>query len=257
MRTVQGTIQARRREADLERERKAALMQHLFTYGTRGERTKQTEIGEMPESWRIEILGDVAQFKNGINFSRDQKGKGILTVDVLNMYSESVYAQTESLYRVNLPIKEEYLLKPNDVLFVRSSLKQEGVGWPALFFGHREYVTFCGFLIRARLTTDQLWAKFLVYFLRLPSVRSLLVSKSGKVAITNISQEALRTLPCACPSLEEQIEIVSTLDTCEEKITALERETTLLEELFRALLEALMTGRLSALPLAAAEVAHE
>jgi type I restriction enzyme, S subunit len=61
LRTVQDAIQARRREVALERERKAALMQHLFTHGTRGEQTKVTEIGEMPESWRVVQLGDLCE----------------------------------------------------------------------------------------------------------------------------------------------------------------------------------------------------
>lgn len=51
LRAVQGAREARMREVALEREHKAALMEHLFTHGTRGEATKQTEIGEMPESW--------------------------------------------------------------------------------------------------------------------------------------------------------------------------------------------------------------
>ena len=46
----------RRRELALERERKAALMEYLFTRGTRGEPTKPTEIGEIPESWTVERL---------------------------------------------------------------------------------------------------------------------------------------------------------------------------------------------------------
>src|SRR5207253_6234536 len=44
LRSVQNAIAARRSEIELERERKAALMQQLFTHGTRGEPTKQTEI---------------------------------------------------------------------------------------------------------------------------------------------------------------------------------------------------------------------
>jgi type I restriction enzyme, S subunit len=56
LRTVQEAIAARRREAALERERKAALMQRLFTYGTRGERLKDTAVGRVPESWEVKPL---------------------------------------------------------------------------------------------------------------------------------------------------------------------------------------------------------
>ena len=65
LRTVQDAIQARRRELELERERKAALMQHLFTHGTRGEPTKVTEIGEIPVSWEIETLENLCKVVRG------------------------------------------------------------------------------------------------------------------------------------------------------------------------------------------------
>ena len=59
--SVLGTIQdakfARQKEIALERERKAALMDYLFSHGTKGEPRKQTEIGEIPESWQLIKLG--------------------------------------------------------------------------------------------------------------------------------------------------------------------------------------------------------
>ena len=61
LRAVQAARETRLREIALERERKAALMEHLFTHGTRGEPTKMTEIGEMPESWEIVKLGEVVR----------------------------------------------------------------------------------------------------------------------------------------------------------------------------------------------------
>lgn len=45
LRTIQKAKETRHRELELEWERKAALMQYLFTHGTRNELRKQTEIG--------------------------------------------------------------------------------------------------------------------------------------------------------------------------------------------------------------------
>ena len=108
---------------------------------------------DWPEHWEIAKLGDKAELKNGINFKKEQKGQGISTVDVLNMYSDGIYLDISNLYRVDYKIKDRDLLRTNDILFVRSSLKQEGVAWASLFGGHEDPMTFCGFLIRARLTT--------------------------------------------------------------------------------------------------------
>ena len=40
-------------------------MQHLFTHGTRGEARKMTEIVEVPESWEIKPLKNIATVKYG------------------------------------------------------------------------------------------------------------------------------------------------------------------------------------------------
>ena len=72
LQTVQEAIQTRQDELKLEHEHKAALMEYLFTYGTRGETTKQTEIGEIPESWQVAKLGDKCNVSTGTTPSTDR-----------------------------------------------------------------------------------------------------------------------------------------------------------------------------------------
>lgn len=106
----------------------------------------------MPESWEVVRFGDISDFKNGVNFSKEQKGEiGIPTIDVLNMYGKSYTIDTSKLYRVNKDFSNDYILKTGDLLFVRSSLKLEGVGWTSMFIEEVEPITFCGFIIRARI----------------------------------------------------------------------------------------------------------
>lgn len=204
LRTVQQAKEATEKVIEATRQLKASLMKHLFTYGpvpfdqADQVELKETDVGDLPATWQETKLGEIAFFKNGINFKANQKGSGILTLDVLNMYRGGSYPRMDELYRVNIDVKDHYLLEPNDLLLVRSSLKEEGVGWAVLFPGFREPVTFCGFLIRARLTDTRADPEFLVNYLRLPHIRSLLISKSGKLAITNINQgnlKSLRTYP--------------------------------------------------------------
>jgi len=166
---------------------------------------------QLPKSWRWQKFGDLAEFKNGINFTADQKGKGILTLDVLNMYSNSICISTDELYRVNMNPSHEYLLKPNDILIVRSSVKREGVGWPALFPGHTEPVIFCGFLIRARLISKQISSQFIAYYLRQEHIRDLVIGKSGTGTITNISQLNLKSIEIPVPPLKKQNRITAIL----------------------------------------------
>lgn len=53
----------------------------------------------------------------------------------------------------------------------------------------------------------------------------------------------LKALPALFPTLAEQREIAGALRACDAAIAGLEREAELHDELFRALLEELITGR--------------
>ena len=61
LQTIQEAKSTRQRELALERERKAALMDYLFSHGTKGEPRKQTEIGEIPESWKLGTIGEICE----------------------------------------------------------------------------------------------------------------------------------------------------------------------------------------------------
>jgi len=165
----------------------------------------------LPDGWRWVRLGEVCEFKNGINFTAGQKGTGVLTVDVFNMYSDSLQILTDDLYRVEISLSDEYFLQADDILIVRSSVKREGVGWPSLFPVHDEPVTFCGFIIRARLISGQLSPQFMIHYLRQEHVRALVIGKSGTGTITNISQSNLKQLMIPFPPLGEQERIAALL----------------------------------------------
>jgi type I restriction enzyme, S subunit len=203
---------------------------------------ERTEEDKPPEGWSRVLLGDLAEFKNGINFTSAQKGRGTLTVDVLNMYGPGISVPNSGLYRVDVDLEPHYLLKENDVLLVRSSLKRKGVGWATLFRGHYEPVTFCGFLIRARLHDSAPVApEFLVNCLRLPSIRAQLVAKSDRVAITNINQGNLKSLPLVLPSTSEQLAIAGVLRTVQRAKEACEQVLAATRQLKQSLLHHLFT----------------
>jgi len=230
---------------------KKSMMKHLFTYGpvspeeVENIQLKETEIGPVPKDWEVVRLGEVLDFKNGINFKADQKGeKGILTIDVLNMYGNGIYVNLNNLYRVDKNIDKNYLLKEGDLLFVRSSLKREGVGWTSLFKPTNEPVTFCGFIIRARIINKDIYPEYITNYLRTEIARDNLISSSGKVAITNINQGMLGEIKIPLPPLPTQQKIASILSAIDAKIEAEENKKQALEELFKSLLHNLMNAKI-------------
>jgi type I restriction enzyme S subunit len=242
--TVQKAIEQQDKLIRTTTELKKALMQKLFTEGTRGEKQKMTEIGLVPESWEVVKFGEIAEFKNGVNFSKEQKGeKGILTIDVKNMYGKAYTIDTTGLYRVDKDFGDDYTLKNGDLLFVRSSLKLEGVGWTSMFIEQDEPVTYCGFVIRARIVDNAFYSPFLTYYFRTEQARNMLISGSGKVAITNINQGVLNSSLVPKPSLKEQKEIIRQILLVEHKIDNHQKKKSTLTALFKTLLHELMTGQ--------------
>jgi type I restriction enzyme S subunit len=63
--TVQKAIEQQDNLIRTTTELKKALMQKLFTEGTRGEHQKPTEIGFVPKSWEVAKLGKTVEIKTG------------------------------------------------------------------------------------------------------------------------------------------------------------------------------------------------
>ncbi len=192
----------------------------------------QSSFENVGKDWEVKKFGELYSFKNGINFDKTQKiGKGILTIDVLNMYNEGTQVDLSQLYRVNKEVSGEYILKNGDILIVRSSVKKEGVAWATFFRETDEPITFCGFIIRGR-PIEKINPEYIVHFLRSSVTREKLIKTATQSTITNINQQNLSQLIVPVPPLAEQRAIVGRLE-------ALSAETGRLEEIYQQKIESL------------------
>ena len=211
--------------------------------------SKLNEIfSQQGEGWVGKKLEAIYSFKNGINFDKTQKiGKGILTIDVANMYGEDMHVNTNKLYRVNKEVKEDYKLQEKDILIVRSSVKEEGVAWACYFQKSDEPITFCGFIIRGRPIAE-INERYVVYYLRSQNVRKELIRNAVRSTITNINQKALSRIIIPIPPEGEQTTIVAKLGRIRDKTTTLENkyitELSFLEELKKSILQKAFNGEL-------------
>ena len=97
-------------------------------------------------------------------------------------------------------------------------------------------------------------AYFLVQSFYVTELRSRLLSQGRGVTAKHLNVGDVKRLEIPIPSFDEQQEISKVLIAFNAKIAALEKETALLDELFHAMLEELMTGERSAVPLIDAEL---
>lgn len=222
LRTVQEAIQTRRDELELEREYKIALSEYLFTHGTCGETTKQTEIGEIPKSWIISTLGDIATLQRGFDITRNEQRPG--KIPVVSSSGILSYHDTAKVKGPGVIIGRKGSL--GTVFYVEDDYwPHDTTLWVKDFHGNDP--------------------KFIYYFLKSLNFKQFDVGASNPT----LNRNHIHIIRAGLPELNEQCQIAEVLTACDTKISFLEQESIILDELFRALLEELITGRLSTLPL--------
>ena len=252
LQTIQEAKAARQRELALERERKAALMDYLFSYGTKGEPRKQTEIGEIPESWEVVELNQVCSKIVDCPHSTPKfLESGVLCARNFNIRSgiyvkepASYTSEAEYLERIKRLIPQE-----GDVLFSREAPIGEACLIPPdkrLSLGQR--------MMLLRTNPLMLDGYFLVQSFYVTPLRSKMLSLGRGATAKHLNVGDVKRLEIPIPFLNEQQKISEILRACDTKIAALEQETEYLDELFHAMLGELMTGKRSAVPLIDAEL---
>lgn len=246
---VQKARQVRLREAALERERKAALMEYLFTHGTRGEPTKQTEIGEIPESWQLVTLADIVEVKRGQVDPKIEPYASMTHIGPENLESGTGKLLAAKTARELKLISGKYLFTDDDVLYSKIRPYLAKVGLP-------HFTGVCSAdMYPLRPRDESLLRDFLFQYLLTHRFTSRAVSFQTRTGIPKINREQLGRILMPLPPASEQQEITKILNACDAKTAALQNETATLTELFLAMLNQLITGRLSSVPLIEESVA--
>lgn len=244
--TVQRAIEAQERIIQTTTELKKTLMHKLFTEGLRNEPQKQTEIGAVPESWKVVPLSDVIRSKlqNGAFVQKPETGKGILFANVVDMYRET-HLDLSRLERLDVSADSiaQYWLEDGDILVVRSSLKREGIGQNCVARNLSESVFYDCHLIRVQTDERKLVPEFLSTFWRSDIGKNDLVLRSKTTTMTTINQQGISKALIPIASIEEQSEIVGLLEIVDTKIRGHRTQKHLLEDLLRTLLHELMTAK--------------
>jgi type I restriction enzyme S subunit len=195
----------------------------------------------LPVGWESKRLDDFGNFKNGLNKSKEDFGFGTKFVNIGDAYSNTL--NTLKLSRVNINEKEteQYRLKYGDIIFVRSSVKPSGVGYPTLFIEDKEPIVYSGFMIRFRTKSTAINWKFLLFSFRSELFRNELLKVSTISANTNINQVELGKLKVTLPPLPEQKKIASILSSIDEVIEKTTAQVAKLKDLKTSLMQELLT----------------
>jgi type I restriction enzyme S subunit len=242
--TVQKAIEQQDKLIRTTTELKKALMQKLFTEGTKGEKLKQTEIGWVPESWEVQPFENTGEVVYGIQAAVASNlkpiGHKILTNKNITLDGKIVL---DKLNYIVLTSKRHFdaILKKGDLLFNWRSGSKEHVGKTAIFeLEDGEYVH-SSFILRIRVNKNHN-AKFLFYYLNY--LREIGYYQKVQTFSINakFNKSAINAMPIALPKKDVQDLIADTIEAVDNKLDNIKINHKLKTALFKTLLHELMTG---------------
>lgn len=175
-------------------------------------------------------LGEFAIFRNGMNFGKEDYGKGIKYVGVPDFWNKFI-PDYDTLREISTELTtNEDLLREGDVVFVRSNGNKDLVGRSMLIKNLSIPLTYSGFCIRARITKANLNATFFAYYAQSELFRKSLSNPCAGTNISNLNQDLLKNAYIPLPPLPIQRRIADILSAYDDLIENNRKQIALLEE---------------------------
>jgi type I restriction enzyme S subunit len=156
------------------------------------------------KGWATKPFLEMGTCKNGMNFHYDDAGIDINCLGVGDFGDLSIIEDTLALPLVSLNEmpSDDYLLKDDDIVFVRSNGNKALVGRSLTVYPGDVLTTFSGFCIRYRKNTDEILVPYLLRVLKSDPIRKKMAGRGAN--IQNLNQQILGTLIIPVPPLELQ-----------------------------------------------------
>ena len=148
---------------------------------------------EIPSCFEVVNMGNLCDFRNGINYSKDETGNDYQIVNVRNISSSRILLDGEDFDVITVPTSkaENYVLKPDDIIIARSGCP----GSTRLLLSPANTL-FCGFIICCS-PNDSSMRNYLVYCLK--QLEGTNATTSGGSILQNVSQDTLKGLHVIVP----------------------------------------------------------
>jgi type I restriction enzyme S subunit len=233
LRAVQAAREARLRELALERERKAALMERLF----------------VQDNCKVMLLAECAFVQTGVakgrKFENENNKINVPYLRVANV--QDGYLDLEEIQTIEIRQSElkRFLLQPGDILLTEGG-DFDKLGRGFIWQGQISQCVHQNHIFAVRVNKSLLIPEYLAYLIQSEYGKAYFLSVAHRTThLACINSTKLKAFPTLKPDLDRQKEIVDVLGACDSRIAALDHEARLHDELFIAMLEELMSGRLS------------
>ena len=160
---------------------------------------------ENEKGWEVKKFSEVASFKNGLNFGKNENGYSYKILGVGD-FKNNYVVNSSLLEYINLndELSSDYFLKPEDIVFVRSNGSKELVG-RCVSVDCTEPTTYSGFCIRCRLDENSgVLPMYLLYVCKNKGIREYLTQSGRGCNISNVNQKIFNSTDIIIPPLSLQ-----------------------------------------------------
>ena len=225
------------------KELKKGLMQTLLTKGIGHTKFKKTEVGEIPEEWKVKKLGDICEVKGGKRLP-----KGYQLEDEDNTFP---YIRVADMYMGGIR-QDNIKYVPKDIV---DKIKIYKISKDDLFISVAGTLGIVGQvpdeLNGANLTENadklcniQINKVYLMKVLQSNIIQSIIESEQTKSAQPKLALTRIKDFLIPVPNDREQVKIAAILVEVDEKIEKYQNKKQRLEELKKGLVQQLLTGKI-------------
>ena len=194
---------------------------------------------EIPEGWGVEKLGDLAQFKNGINYEKTSSGsEKVKIINVRNISSSTIFINRTDLDEIFLENDKStnFIVNEGMILITRSGIP----GATRLVSELEAKTVYSGFIIASEVN-DLIYKNLIFYYLK--NVEEVLKNQSAGTIMKNISQSVLTDMVVSLPPQNLLLKFNSIIDNLLEQMKNVQRQNQELTQLRDWLLPMLMNGQ--------------
>ena len=198
----------------------------------------------LPDGWKEIFLGNILDFKNGLNADKAAYGHGCKFVNVMDVINNTIIKHENIIGKVNTTAKniDLFKLKYGDILFNRTSETKEEIALSSVYMDY-SLAVYGGFVIRGRPKNSNINTDFSLYFFQSPSFRNQAIKSAQGVVRANIGQDSLSRILLPLPPLPEQKKIAAILSTWDRAIEGTEKLLANSQQQKKALMQQLLTGK--------------
>lgn len=206
---------------------------------------KKTDIGEIPEAWGITSIGDIFDFKNGLNKEKQFFGEGTPIINYMDVYHHRGLGKKNICGKVRLSKNEisRYQVKAGDVFFTRTSETPDEVGLTSVLKEEIPNCSFSGFVLRGRPRNNSLQVEYCQYCFSTKTIRTAIINSCTYTTRALTNGKVLSKIAIPIPPKSEQARIATTLSSVDNLISELEKLIEKKRAIKQGAMQQLLTGK--------------